>query len=374
LKKSICILSLSNIDRDGRVLRQIDYLSQKYLLTVIGYGTPPDRFAKNPGINWRVIKQPGITFLKIIKKIFGRFIQAPFLPKTHPAYRYAVETECVAYLANNWDSLPFAALAARKMDKKLILDLHESYKSWYWGLANNLIKFVFNNYAKDVNASTAVVKPIADEHQQFGLDPIVLRNIPSIPNTLTNINQTNPNKIRLIHHGIASPKRCPEIMIKSLASCDPCYELHLVFVNHESPYTKSLQNLAENVAPGRIFFHPPFPPLEIVQNISKYDIGFFPLPPTNFNYKIALPNKLFEFIAAGLAVCIGPSPSMADIVNQYQCGVVAPSFDPDMLAEILNKTNAEKWDQLKKASLEASKVLNADVEMERLFQIFNDLL
>jgi glycosyltransferase involved in cell wall biosynthesis len=89
---------------------------------------------------------------------------------------------------------------------------------------------------------------------------------------------------------------------------------------------------------------------------------------------IALPNKFFEFIAAGLAVCIGPSLSMAEIVNQYGCGVVAASFEPAVLAGVLNQTTAVEWDEMRQASLRAAQVLNADVEMGKLVQIYRALL
>ncbi|MBE0687065.1 MAG: hypothetical protein IH585_13835 [Anaerolineaceae bacterium] len=105
-----------------------------------------------------------------------------------------------------------------------------------------------------------------------------------------------------------------------------------------------------------------------------YDVGFYPLYPTNFNNLIALPNKFFEFIAAGLAVCIGPSPSMAEIIEQYNCGLIVPSFEPELFANALNHTDAPKWDELKMASLQARYDLNADVEMKKLINIFKELL
>ena len=108
--------------------------------------------------------------------------------------------------------------------------------------------------------------------------------------------------------------------------------------------------------------------------ISTYDVGFFPLFPTNYNYHIALPNKFFDFIAAGLAICIGPSPSMAGIVNKFGNGVISPTFNPVDFAAILNRTSAFEWDEMKQASIEASKELNADIEMQKLLEIIDKLL
>ena len=74
----------------------------------------------------------------------------------------------------------------------------------------------------------------------------------------------------------------------------------------------------------------------IVDTIAQYDIGLFLLSPANFNYYHALPNKLFEFVQARLAVAIGPSPEMARIVNDHDLGIVAPDFEPTTMAAHLN--------------------------------------
>ena len=177
-----------------------------------------------------------------------------------------------------------------------------------------------------------------------------------------------------MHHGIASPTRESDLMIRTLALADDRYELHLIFLNNNSSYVNRLKKLANHIAPGRVYFHPPLRPNNIVKGISTFDVGFFPLPSKSFNYKIALPNKLFEFIAAGLAVYIGPSPTMAQVVNDHQCGIVAPSFFPKDLAKILNQTSPESWDKMKKASLVASQKLNADVEMKKLLRLYKEIL
>jgi glycosyltransferase involved in cell wall biosynthesis len=162
-------------------------------------------------------------------------------------------------------------------------------------------------------------------------------------------------------------------MIRMMALCDSRYELHFVLTNFASSYVGKLKQLADNIVPGRVFFHSPLPSMQIVNGISKYDVGFYSLTPTNYNNLIALPNKLFEFIAAGLAVCIGPSPSMAEIVNQYGCGIVSPSFKPEDLAAILNNTSSSDWDKMKRSSIIATKELNGDKEMRILLEIYESL-
>jgi hypothetical protein len=86
-----------------------------------------------------------------------------------------------------------------------------------------------------------------------------------------------------------------------------------------------------------------------------------------------LPNKFFESIVAGLAICTGPSPSMAEIVEKYGCGVVSASFEPEDLATILNQTTVEQWIAMQQAAREAAKELNAAHEMQKVVQIYQNL-
>jgi len=373
MQKSIGIISLSKIASDGRVLRQIEYLSRQYDVVVIGYGEAPDYLLKSSNIHWHEIKLCKQPIFRSLQTVAARLLQIPFFPMTHEATRIAIESRCDAYHANNWDALPAAAIAARTHGSKLVMDIHESYDTWYWGLSKGIIRFVFQKFSSYVDSSTTVVQQIADQHQEFGLNPIVLRNIPEIPAEPITLKKTDGRKIRLISHGVASKERRTDLMIKTLALCDPQYELHLVFTNFKSAYVTGLRKLAEKITPGRVFFHPPYAPKEIVSNIMRFDVGIHPIAPTSYNNIIALPNKFFEFIAAGLAVCIGPSPSMAEIVKEYHCGVIATSFEAADIAEVLNRTTAAQWDEMKQASLRASQELNADHEMKKLIDIYQYL-
>ena len=131
--------------------------------------------------------------------------------------------------------------------------------------------------------------------------------------------------------------------------------------------------MAEKVAPGRVFFHEPVPPEDIVLRISEYDAGFYILP-LNYNNLVALPNKFLDFISAGLAVCIGPSPAMAEIARNYRLGVVSPTFEPEDMAVLLNSTSAGEWEAMRKNAKKAAAELNAQIEMKKLVDICVRLL
>ena len=72
--KSICIISMSPVARDIRVLRQIKYLAPYYNLTVIGYGQPHPSWSNMDSIVWNPVdRQYKLSFLnKIINYILHK--------------------------------------------------------------------------------------------------------------------------------------------------------------------------------------------------------------------------------------------------------------------------------------------------------------
>jgi hypothetical protein len=73
-------------------------------------------------------------------------------------------------------------------------------------------------------------------------------------------------------------------------------------------------------------------------------------------------------------VAIGPSPDMARIVKEHQCGIVADSFDLNVLAADLNKLSSTDIDEFKNKSHEAAEVLNWDEESKLLKKVIQNTL
>jgi hypothetical protein len=175
-------------------------------------------------------------------------------------------------------------------------------------------------------------------------------------------------RIRMVHHGGAIPSRRIELMIEMMDYLDERFDLDLMLVPTDARYLERLRSIA--MQRPRVHFAPTVPMRELPAHLNHYDIGLFLLPPTNFNYQLALPNKFFEFVQARLAVAIGPSPEMARLVRQYDCGVVSGDFNPRSLAEQLNALDRTRIESYKQRSHAAAKVLcfemNSAVLMEMI--------
>jgi hypothetical protein len=383
----IAILSFSPVHRDARVLRQIRYLSAHFGITVVGYGHLPPGL---PGEVRMTAVEPPTTFARRTRKLvllpFGKVWPASVYPFWYwsegeylSAFNLLSQTRAEVIHANDWEALPVAARVAEETGKRVVLDLHEYApllrdNRTYWRMFYKpCTEYFLRKHIPSVSASVTVNQTLAERYaEEYRLHPIVVMNAPELPNKPP-FRPTNPHQIRLVHHGAAIRSRKLELMVETLAHTDSRFSLHFMLLEKSHGYVSDLQALARRRAPNKVFFHAAPLPAQIVSTISQFDLGIYILPFTGYNHSIALPNKFFEFVAAGLAVCTGPSPEMASLTQRYQFGATAPSFDPIDVAALLNNLTASDIDGMKLRALEARELLNADVEMAKLIKLYEQL-
>ena len=283
-----------------------------------------------------------------------------------------------AILANDWNALPLAVRAARTTGARLVFDAHEyaplEYAGLGWRLKNaRTIQYLLKKYTPEVHGSVTVCPGIAERyHRVFGLDPVVVRNAPepvSVPG-----HETREDRIRLVHHGGAARTRRLEDFIEIVAACDRRYELHYMLTGQDTAYLRELRRRAETRAPGRIFFHDPVEPHQVVAEISRYDLAICYRKPSCFNEKHCLPNKFFDSMAAGLAVLAGPSPEMAAIIHEYKMGCVTSSFRLADVIQTLNRLTAAEINAMRAASARAATEIHAPGELGKLVALVSCVL
>ena len=177
-RQLICIVALSPIARDARVLRQIEYLSPHYDISVIGYGDAPPQWVDQ--VDWYNIKGNKIeqridSILRIAIVILGRFLSF-ILPLEYIVTKRArhikqivSKTNADAYHANDWDTLPLVVPIAQKLGAKIVFDAHEySPGQQYSGLRKFFLvsrsTYFLNRYAHKADAMTTVSPLLAEKY------------------------------------------------------------------------------------------------------------------------------------------------------------------------------------------------------------------
>lgn len=138
-----------------------------------------------------------------------------------------------------------------------------------------------------------------------------------------------------------------------------------------------MTNLAESAnLQERTFFIDEVSPEEILSYTSSADVGISPIENTCLSYYYCLPNKLFEYLMAGLPVAVSDFPEMAKIVKEYEVGEVFDPEDPQDIARAINAIlrDEKKYQQYKENAKKASEVFNWENESKRLVNLYKELL
>jgi glycosyltransferase involved in cell wall biosynthesis len=96
----------------------------------------------------------------------------------------------------------------------------------------------------------------------------------------------------------------------------------------------SLRNAAQDGGlEGRVFFLAAVPQPELHEWTSSADLGVLILEPINLSKRLALANKIFEYMAAGIPILATDLPENRRIIERCDCGWLVTSWTPPVLAE-----------------------------------------
>lgn len=360
--KRVLVIAFTDLARDPRVKRQIEFLKDEYEIIAVGTGSPgiesidfisclpdvtPSKFRKlRNGVN-------------LLLSRFEEYYWDRDYVQLSLENAQGLNPDII--IANDIDTLPLAIKLGR--GAKVILDAHEYAPrefedSLKWRFLYQRYKeYLCSKYIPQTTAVLTVGPEIAREYKKnYKVDPVVITNALNFHKIEPKA--TNPDKIRMIFHGGANSSRKLENMIEVMNYADERFYLDFM-LNGSSHCIKRLTHLAKGNA--RIRFLPTVPMEEVSSFISSYDIGLYLLEPNSFNNLMALPNKFFEFIQARLAIAVGPSPEMASLVKEYDCGIVSEDFRPLTLAQKLNELSHEKIDYFKTQTHKFASIACAEV-------------
>ena len=119
---------------------------------------------------------------------------------------------------------------------------------------------------------------------------------------------------------------------------------------------------------------PSVPLDELLAYTAEADVGVTLLQDTCENHRLALPNKLFEYIVAGVPVVASALPETERLVSAYGIGWCAAPDDPVALAEVLRHALSERGDADRQGRLAAAAAeLRWSREQTRLIGLYSAL-
>jgi glycogen synthase len=374
---SILVLSFSDVARDPRVSKISRTLADIAPVTIIGY----EGGKTVPLVQMRSIPKPDINFAHKLA-IAARQLPANIIPSiarlTYPrsgdvrAMNKAIgDLSPRLIYANDLDTLPLAAAIKARTGAKLIYDSHEYAIGE--GADRLLWRLIFQSYRTALESyfihqadaictvSNGIAAALADIYQLPQM-PSVVRNIPPY---VQSAYHPPGETINVLYQGLFLSDRGLEMLIDSVA--DWHSDRKLIMRGYGRPtYEAQLKARAERVAPQRIHFPGPTTSDSLINAATGADIGVMPFDPAGLQQRYAMPNKLFEYMMAGLAVVSTPCVNIAEIIQQHGVGAVSSSAHAKSFAAAINSISRADLARYKQASLAAAHELNWENERKKV--------
>ena len=80
---------------------------------------------------------------------------------------------------------------------------------------------------------------------------------------------------------------------------------------------------------------------QMMQYTMNADIGVSLDKDTNINYRLSLPNKIFDYVKAEIPVVCSDLKEVTKIINSYNIGVIAKRVVPEDILEAINLVSSE---------------------------------
>jgi len=391
LPKHILILCHSDLTRDARVRRQVDALRQHYTVSTAAYapsGLENGSFFRLPadttGLGYHPVRRMLVSAISRARRSIGRSLGLHVVGYWTSVRRHSAQKlgklPVDLVLANDLDTLPLALRIAEKRSAKVLFDAHEYFPGQHeedlrWMARERPgILHLCRTLMPLADHCLTVSPPIAELYQNLtGVRPTIITNAPAF-NDLGPSPVGNGGMIQLVHHGVALRKRRTEDLIAMMDLLGDGYELHLFLLTGggDEAYMTQLRDAAA-LRPN-VKLHAGVSPADLPRTINRFDIGVHALPPVNTNHDLALPNKLFDFIQARLAVVVSPGPAMADLVRSHDLGAVAEDHSPVAMAKAVRRLTLEDIARHKQNAHIQARALSSEGNMEVLRKIVRDLL
>ena len=288
------------------------------------------------------------------------------------------------YHAHDLNTLPLAVIAANRTGGRIIYDSHElfteiSNMSPLERLFARALERILIRHAHKV---VTVNESIANELiKRYTINkPTIIMNCPTkfsndnnirhkIIQSILNINNNEPI---ILYQGGFSPHRGLDNLI--LAT----YYLTrgvLVLMGWGKLENELKRLVYEMHLENKVFFLDPVPQDVLIYYSSSAHLGVIPYQAVSLNNYYSTPNKLFEYIAAGIPVVGSDFPELKRIIEGYNIGRTFNPEDPKDIAraieEVLN--DPKQYEEMQKNVRRAAEIFNWENESQKLLELYDCL-
>lgn len=285
-------------------------------------------------------------------------------------------------VANDLDTLLPAFLVARLRGKALVYDSHE-YFTEAEGLTNRPVPkkiwlaiegFIFPKLKHVITVNETIA---GIYRALYHVKVNVVRNVPEIRESPVTVSRSelglpDDKRIILLQGAYIDPDRGGMELACSMEYVENALLL-IIGSGRDLPNIQS--TIVKLGLSERVLFLPKmsFHQLQLYTAIA--DVGVSLDKPLHLNYAYSLPNKLFDYIHAGLPVLVSDLPEIRRVVQHYDIGRIVSEVQPRAIADaLLGMLHSDDLPRWKKNALNAAKELNWQCEQQVVRNVYLPLV
>lgn len=302
--------------------------------------------------------------------------------------RLLLDENANIYHAHDFETLLLGYITAKAKKAKLIYDSHE-----LWIVSKNFLliskrnkdgiikrlfiimeHFLIKRSDKVITVNESIAKYLA--HKYKIEKPVVICNFSEYSNVETSntlrekLALDEEKKIVLYHGGIFKDRG-----LEKLIECSKSLNENVIIViMGDGSLKNKLQKKVEEESFDRVKILDAVPLDVLTRYIASADIGIHPIQNISLNHYYSLPNKLGEFIMAGIPFAVSDFPEMRKLATDENMGIV---FDPENYKSITKAIHElldpEVYALKRENVLKAKKKYSWEKESLKLIKLYEEL-
>lgn len=303
---------------------------------------------------------------------------------------HLLRSQADIYHAHDLTALPACYIAAKLRHKPLIFETYELHLPApetgiaFWrplgGLLMRLLAVILPRCQGVIAASPLYAQEFSKRYCLS--DVITIRNVPVYRaveknDRLRQYLDLSPKTRIALYQGYIQRDRRLDLLVRAVPFLKPDIVIVIMGKNVGTTQTELEALIANERVADRIKVIPPVPYNELLDWTASADIGLTIFPPDySLSIRMTQPNKLFEYLMAGLPVLSSRLGAIEEIIRTYDVGQIAPSVEPEAIGAAINAILADETalHRMSHNALQAAKNdLNWEKESLKLVRLYEDI-
>ena len=281
--------------------------------------------------------------------------------------------------ANDLDTLIPCFVAAKIKNSKLIYDTHELFTEVPELTSRPRVQKIWLKIESAIFPKLKHVITVNDSiaqiySQKYRIPITAVRNVPEYHKLETDLKTreqfklSNDDFILIIQGSGLNIDRGVEEAVLAMKDCEGCI---LLIVGDGDVIPKAKEIVTRNKLDQKVKFISRRPYDELMKITRIADVGLLLDKNSSLNQELALPNKLFDYIHAGIPILSSALPEIKKIIKKYDVGIFLSKTEPKIIQETIlsYKANHKLRNQHKENCKLAAEKENWDIEQQKLIDV-----